>query len=145
MIALAISPGYGPQLSELNLQEFEPQYLWTPCCPRDTTMVPTPKRIVRQSFQPVLNIDFGGAGGQNLEKLTRIVVHMYSRRDAIVGFTFYFIGQKPLLRGRQGNIEISFFINGPEGERISSVSFEDPSKVVGIGLLQVCKVHSQPL
>lgn len=129
---------FNSKCSELRPQELAPQDLWTPRYPRRTTMVPPPGRIESQTFQPILNIDFGGAEGANLPRITRIVAHMYDRNDAVVGFAFHFDGQEPIFRGRQGQTEVSFFVNGAGGERITEVTYERALTYETIWSLRVC-------
>lgn len=90
-----------------------------------------------------MNVDFGGTAGKNLPLLTRMVAHMQGNDAPIVGFTFFFDGQEPLLFGRQGRTEISFPIDGHSGERISSVVYEQASSSVGIWSIKVCRLYGQ--
>ncbi|KAL3462113.1 hypothetical protein BJX64DRAFT_299742 [Aspergillus heterothallicus] len=77
------------------------------------------------SFDPVLNLDFGGPSGERLAFLTRIVIHILETAP-IVGFTFYYLGDdhSPLHFGRHGPMQVSLLIDGPGGEFISSVVVE---------------------
>lgn len=88
-----------------------------------------------QTFNPILNIDFGGSRGERLQMLTRITVHMNEPAAAFVGLAFEY--DEYVLFGRQGRLEISFLIDGSNGERISEVTFEQVSTSLGIRSLYV--------
>ncbi|KAL1982089.1 hypothetical protein VTN96DRAFT_1744 [Rasamsonia emersonii] len=145
MISLAINEIGLPDTSYCDSQFSEgmtphglvPQPLWTPCCPRETSFIPVPENLECQTFNRILNINFGGTRGENLKKLTRIVVHMESRTAAFVGIMFEFDGQTPILCGKQGRTEVSFLISGPTGERISEVIYEQTLAPLGLRSLRI--------
>lgn len=82
-------------------------------------------------------MNFGGAHGEKLEKLTRIVVHMGDPKAAFLGVAFDYDGDVSLF-GRQGETELSFLIDGPKGERISEVTTTQAPNSMGIRSLHVC-------
>lgn len=121
-----------------GLQEFEAQPLWTPDYPPATSLIPKPNTLSYQTYNPILNINFGGQRGETLKNMTRIVAHMEDKMAPFVGFMFDFDDKTSALYGRQGRIEVSFVINAVEGERISEVTYEQASNSIGIWSLQVC-------
>ncbi|KAJ9272891.1 hypothetical protein DTO212C5_1152 [Paecilomyces variotii] len=120
-----------------SFEEFEVQPIWTPDYPRATSLIPKPSNLPYQSYNPNLNIDFGGPAGQRLGKITRMAAHMKDETAAFVGFTFDYDGDSSILYGRQGRIEVSFVLNAAEGERISEITYEQASSSIGIWSLQV--------
>ncbi|KAL3492472.1 hypothetical protein BJX62DRAFT_236290 [Aspergillus germanicus] len=101
-----------------------PQPLWTPSYPREAvSLVPT-RQPDFAGFNPILNVDFGSPNEERLSRLTRIVAHMLSSVGPIVGLTFYFTDHSSIHFGRHGSMEVSSLIDGPGGERISSVVVE---------------------
>lgn len=118
-----------------------PQPIWTPCYPGDASLVPVPRNVTYQAFNPILNIDFGGSGGETLPKLTRIVAHMGGLGAPFTGLMFEFVGKPPRLYGRQGRTEVSFPIDGARGERIAEVTYDRASTSIGIWSLKVCRFH----
>ncbi|KAL3448449.1 hypothetical protein BJX65DRAFT_317354 [Aspergillus insuetus] len=121
MIAL----GVAQTSSDLEILEgYISQPLWTPSYPRETVFLVPTRQPGFGGFDPVLNVDFGGPNEERLSRLTRIVAHMLSRVDPIVGLTFYFTDHSSTHFGRHGSMEVSSIIDGPGGERISSVVVE---------------------
>ncbi|XHG05310.1 hypothetical protein AWENTII_008544 [Aspergillus wentii] len=104
------------------------QPLWMPCQPAKTVLlVPQPVFPSRQKYNVILNIDFGSTGVYNLDKLTRIVAHLGDSQPVFTGLMFeYDLNEPCLLFGKRSDIEISFLIDGPGGERISRVTCEQP-------------------
>lgn len=105
----------------------------------DLTLTPHARDIQCLSFNPTLNLDFGGSHGERLPRLTRIVAHLYDRLVPFVGLTFYF-EDEVLHFGRQGSMEASSFIDGPREELISSVRSEKSvksGKVVSLRVLNL--------
>ena len=94
-------------------------YLWIPQAPanREITISPLEPLQEARPFDPLINIDFGGAHGVLLSSLTRVVVHMVSEDCPVVGFEFFYLDQT-LKFGYGGGTEISALIDGPAGERI---------------------------
>ncbi|PYI09436.1 hypothetical protein BO78DRAFT_308434 [Aspergillus sclerotiicarbonarius CBS 121057] len=90
-----------------------------------------------QTFNRFLNINFGGVHGRRLTHLTRIVGHMFTSQAPLVGLSFYYDQQDPLHFGRQGMTEVSFIIDGPTGERIERVTYEQASTSQGIVTLHL--------
>jgi hypothetical protein len=132
------------------------QPLWTPCYPGEVSLIPVPQllrtpgypevsdnpqRLKYQSFNRILNINFGGPGGRNLKKLTRIGVHMENIMTTFVGLMFEFDGETPIFCGKRGRIEVPFVINGGDGERIFEITYEQVLPRVGIRSLRVCQPH----
>ncbi|KAL2012051.1 hypothetical protein VTN00DRAFT_4769 [Thermoascus crustaceus] len=114
-----------------------PQPIWTPYYPGDASLVPMPRNVTYQAFNPILNIDFGGSGGETLPKLTRIVAHMGGLGAPFTGLMFEFDGQPPRLYGRQGRTEVSFPVDGARGERIAEVTYDRASTSIGIWSLKI--------
>ncbi|PWY82080.1 hypothetical protein BO70DRAFT_314743 [Aspergillus heteromorphus CBS 117.55] len=102
-----------------------------------------PYNLSYQQFNRYLNVDFGGVCGQRLPHLTRVVAHMLIQSAPIIGLQFYYDDQQPLKFGGQGLIEISFLVDGPGGERITSATFEQASTVHGIVSLQLQTNHGR--
>ncbi|PYH94556.1 hypothetical protein BO71DRAFT_419279 [Aspergillus ellipticus CBS 707.79] len=76
---------------------------------RDATRSSRPSR----AFAPLNNIDFGGSRGSLLGSLTRLAFHI----------------EKSVLFGSSGGCEISFFVDGSQGERINRIAtLEDNSR-----------------
>ncbi|KAJ0425254.1 hypothetical protein BJY00DRAFT_204588 [Aspergillus carlsbadensis] len=122
IIALGVAEPNSTDLEIFNGYASQP--LWTPSYPRETvSLVPMPE-LESSGFDPILNVDFGGPNGERLPRLTRIVARMLGRADPIVGLTFYFCDHTSDHFGRHGSMEVSSFIDGPGGERISSVIVE---------------------
>ncbi|OOF91952.1 hypothetical protein ASPCADRAFT_509878 [Aspergillus carbonarius ITEM 5010] len=136
MVAFGINDG---ELSDSGpSQSGRLQPIWTPSCPPGTSMLcPEPRPLEYQIFNRFLNVDFGGIHGRRLAHLTRIVAHMFTPKAPLVGLTFYYDQQEPLHFGRQGMTEASFIIDGPGGERIQSVTYEQASNCHGIVALHL--------
>ncbi|KAL2822775.1 hypothetical protein BDW59DRAFT_149120 [Aspergillus cavernicola] len=128
IIALGITEGSDPVSGIANSLTSQP--IWTPSYPRETvSLVPHLQSQPRlQTFNPVLNLDFGGPNGERLPRLTRIVTHMLNKLAPIVGLTFYLNDQSYIHFGQQGSMEVSSFVDGPGGEFISSVIVEKSPK-----------------
>jgi hypothetical protein len=128
-------------LSDLEIPKgYISQPLWTPSYPREmVSLVPT-RQPEFGGFDPILNVDFGGPNSEErLSRLTRIVTHMLSSMEPIVGLTFYFCDHSSIHFGRYGSMEVSSLIDGPGGERISSVAVETSptdSRVFSLRVLQ---------
>ena len=136
MVALGINDE--ASYSATPPQYARPQPIWTPCCPRETSiLLPEPQAPGYQSFNRILNIDFGGSYGSRLGHLTRIVAHMLTAQSPIVGLTFYYDRLDPMHFGRQGMTEVSFLVDGPSGERLRSVTVDRASTSQGIVALKV--------
>ncbi|GKZ26394.1 hypothetical protein AbraIFM66951_003156 [Aspergillus brasiliensis] len=128
MAGIGISDSPSPTQS---FQSSQLQSTWTPSRPRRVSyLLPRPQALPSQLFNRILNIDFGGERGERLARLTRVVAHVSPRPSPIVGLSFYYDGLEPLHFGRQGMIETSFLVNGPNGERIQSVAYEKESGTV---------------
>ncbi|PWY71256.1 hypothetical protein BO83DRAFT_417870 [Aspergillus eucalypticola CBS 122712] len=134
LVALGINDEASPDAAP----PARPQPIWTPYCPRDTSiLLPQPQFPGYQSFNRILNIDFGGTYGQRLGHLTRIVAHMLTAQSPIVGLSFYYDRLDPMHFGRQGMTEVSFLIDGPSGERIRSVTVDRASTSQGVVALKM--------
>lgn len=116
---------------------------WTPHPPRHedliiSTLLPSqPPR----AFEPLINIDFGGPRGLLLGSLTRLAFHMASSPYPLIGIEIFYSDGKSVLFGSNSGCEISFFVNGSNGERINQVGIlEDNQRhysAIGLGGLQV--------
>lgn len=92
----------------------------------------------RRVFDPLVNVDFGGPQGILLPFLTRIVVHMLAETCPIVGMDFFYT-DRCMRFGSGGATELSFFLDGPAGERITAVEVTAEEPEFGVRGLQVCK------
>ena len=137
MIALAVTD-IGPcDVSSTPISRgLTPQPLWTPHYPGKVSLILRPDPPKYQTFNPILNINFGGTDGERLHHLTRIVAHMEDPNSAFVGFAFEFNWGTSLF-GRQGRTEVSFLIDAFGGERISEFTYEQASTTYGISSLHV--------
>ncbi|KAL4910813.1 hypothetical protein BDW74DRAFT_172276 [Aspergillus multicolor] len=126
MIAL----GMAEDSSEVGFSTpFVSQPTWTPTYPRRTvTLAPEPQNPRPDTSSPILNIDFGGPGGERLTRLTRIVAHMLDKFAPFVGLSFYFNDQGFIHFGRKGSMEVSSLIKGPGGQLISNVIIRRSTK-----------------
>lgn len=115
-------------------------HLWIPRVPTHENLavgVLEPSKVPR-AFRPLFDFDFGGHHGVLLSSLTRIVVRMVSNSCPIIGIDIFYTDR--CIRfdsGWRGGTELSFFIGGPGGERITSmeITFNDPES--GVRGLQV--------
>lgn len=95
--------------------------LWYPEYPshQDITLSSIMPSVPLNSFNPLINMDFGGPGGVWLESLTGLVGHM-STNSSPVGLEFVY-SDSSVLFGLEGSVKITALINGPAGERIDSI------------------------
>ena len=123
--------------------------LWAPYPPTDknlefSPMLPSSRPS--QIFEPLMNIDFGGASGLLLEGFTRLIFYMTSRPSPLIGIEVLHSDGNSLLCGTRSGCELSFFISGLKGERIDRVGiFEESSAYdpeITLGGLQVSMTHS---
>lgn len=147
MIALAITePEESTDSTSLTLEhqyKHHRQFLWTPSYPKKTLLTPEPENPNYQTFNRVLNINFGGTDEENLPNMIRIVAHMDDVHVPFVGLAFDFGGN--ILRfGRQGRTEVSCPINSAGGERIIAVTYEHAPTSDGIWSLEVDPVLPFP-
>lgn len=147
MTALAIvdsSAAYSTlEVSEnITPRRFIQQPLWTPNYPKKQPFVQIPEALQYQTYNPILNIDFGGTSGEKLSKLMRIVAHMGDKTAPFVGLMFDINGEDCIMYGKRGRTEVSFVIDGAGGERISKVMYEQASTSLGIWSLDVRHAHA---
>ena len=123
-------------------------HLWTPHPPRQeyrTISALLPSQPSR-AFEPRINIDFGGSRGLLLGSLTRLVFHMASSPYPLIGIEIFYSDGKSVLFGSNSGCEISFFVNGSNGERINQVGILEDSQrhhsATGLGGLQVFSPYS---
>jgi hypothetical protein len=103
----------------------KPQPVWPPSHPRETVaLLPQPRISPPRTFSPFLNIDFGGLYGERLVHLVKMVAHLSKNSAATVGLSFYFNNQRAINFGNRGRKRVHTLIDGPEGERISAIKFE---------------------
>ncbi|KAF9893998.1 hypothetical protein FE257_008969 [Aspergillus nanangensis] len=69
----------------------------------------------------VINIDFGGPGGILLKALTKLVVHMAIGPLPVVGVDFSYADSTVKHFGHRGQNQLTFYVNGPAGERITKI------------------------
>ena len=97
--------------------------LWTPNIPEEKdlklgTLLPSQPLDV---FEPLINVDFGGPKGIRLGELTRLTCYMTSGYRPLIGIEVFYADGTSFLYSSGGGCEISFFLNGPAGERIHQV------------------------
>ncbi|KAK2764947.1 hypothetical protein FQN54_008646 [Arachnomyces sp. PD_36] len=111
--------------------------LWVPSIPTNKKLAFSTLEPYKyhRAFDPLVNIDFGGRDGTLLPSLTRIVVHMIPNKSYIIGIDIFYT-DRGVRFGRGDGTEISFFIDGPGGERI--VGVELPAQ----GAVPHWEVHS---
>lgn len=114
-------------------------HLWIPCIPPYKGLIVTaPQPLdVELPFDPLVNIDFGGECGIRLDYLTRMVAHMRTSSYPIIGLDFHYEHGYVDRFGCSGDSQISFFIDGPGGERISEVKVVVIDYVPGMSGLEV--------
>ncbi|OQE10215.1 hypothetical protein PENVUL_c004G08176 [Penicillium vulpinum] len=98
-------------------------YLWMPHPPRHDDLsisILLPSASPR-AFEPLTNIDFGGQRGLLLASLTRLTFHMASDPYLFIGIEVSYSDGRSVLFGSNGGCGISFFIDGPKGERINRI------------------------
>lgn len=116
--------------------------LWAPEVPVYNGLVFSslePPQII-STFEPLINVDFGGLRGMLLPYLTRIVIYMVSDHRPIIGIGFFYTNRS-IRFGDTNGVQLSFLINGPEGERISDISITVDDPPDRICSLEVCN-HS---
>jgi hypothetical protein len=107
--------------------------LWVPDVPRHKRIFSelTPNHLPRSTFA-LLDIDFGGLQGSLLGLLTRMVVFVSTSPCPIAGMEFFYTDGSTRSFGMRGQSEISFYLDGPGGERISEVIFVDDGTQPGL-------------
>ncbi len=113
--------------------------IWAPMTPRD------------QTFDLHLNMNFGGVRGCLLPLLERVVAVMFSYSKHFLGFEFFYSNRTSSFYGRRSAInlrrretcgmELSFFVQGAKGERISAIGVESYDSGRDVGAVQVCSMH----
>ncbi|EER25811.1 F-box domain containing protein [Coccidioides posadasii C735 delta SOWgp] len=96
--------------------------LWSPMVPNSRNIRITPLRpsLNVRPFEPIIDMNFAGSNGWLLPMLKRVVVHMVSDFQSVVGFSFVF-EKHTLSLGKTGEAELSAVIDGPGGERITNL------------------------
>ena len=82
-----------------------------------------------QDFEQLVNIDFGGTRGLLLGSLTRIAFHMASSPCPLIGIEICYSDGKSIHYGSHGGCGISFFIDGPRGERINQIGILEQNSI----------------
>ncbi|KAL5356595.1 hypothetical protein BJX96DRAFT_171757 [Aspergillus floccosus] len=101
--------------------------LWLPDVPRRKHVFLNglkPKTAPR-GLLAQLDIDFGGPQGSLLGLLTRMVVYVSTSPCPITGMVFFYTDGSTRSFGIRGQSEISFYVDGPGGERILEVIVVD--------------------
>ncbi|KAL3445661.1 hypothetical protein BJX65DRAFT_309615 [Aspergillus insuetus] len=122
-----------------------PQPVWTPFHPQETVaLLPQPRISLPRTISPFLNMDFGGQYGEKHAHIVKMVVHLSKDASAAVGISFYFDIQRAIHFGDRGRKRVFTLIDGPGGERIRAIKFE---QLAQSGLsVQICtRVRSGPL
>lgn len=127
------------------------------------TASPKPRGIENQhsptiaaftGFEPLANIDFGGPRGLLLGSLTSLAFHMTSDPDPILGIEISHSDGGSVLFGSSGGCRVSFFVDGPKGERVNQIGIlEDRPRehgqtcwaTIGLGGLQVFSTYSSSI
>lgn len=117
-------------------------HLWTPRIPIYAGLVLSSlePQQTGSTFEPLINIDFGGLRGKLLSSLTRMVIYMVGDYSPIIGVRFFYT-DKSVEFGNSGGVALSFLIDGPNGERISDIEMtvgDLQDGIGGIGSLKVC-------
>lgn len=105
--------------------------------------IPDVDRGVDRTF--VLNMNFGGPSGEKLSHINRVAALYDIESQAFRGFAFYYNDNKQELFGFQNKspersalsecIEQSFVLDGPGGERITSVNSTEVLHFVQVSVL----------
>lgn len=123
-------------------------HLWTPHPPRHEDLIISTLLPSQQSraFEPRINIDFGGSRGLLLRSLTRLAFHMASGPYPLMGIEIFYSDGKSILFGSNHDCELSFVVNGSNGEHINQVGILEDSQrhhsAIGLGGLQVFSTYS---
>ncbi|KAL4888783.1 hypothetical protein BDV59DRAFT_187778 [Aspergillus ambiguus] len=98
-------------------------HLWVPEIPPEKSLMISPLSPDLALSPPtvLVNIDFGGSGGRLLGLLTKMVVHVRTSPWPITGIEFFYNNGDTRFFGSRGDSEISFYLDGPGGERIHEV------------------------
>ncbi|KAL2858760.1 hypothetical protein BJX68DRAFT_141597 [Aspergillus pseudodeflectus] len=103
--------------------------VWTLSHPREpVALLPQPRVGPPRIFSPFLTMDFGGLYGERLVHLVKMVAHLSKNSAATVGLSFYFNNQRAIHFGNRGRKRVHTLIDGPEGERILAIKFEQQAQ-----------------
>ncbi|KAL4812917.1 hypothetical protein BDW67DRAFT_188152 [Aspergillus spinulosporus] len=99
-------------------------HLWMSAVPHHegvdfSTLLPPQSAL---PFAPVINIDFGAPQGQGLAELTRLVFCMGSGPNPMRGVKAIYVNGVSRLFGSGNGAELSFCIDGPNGERLTKIA-----------------------
>ncbi|KAL4746362.1 hypothetical protein BDW72DRAFT_197767 [Aspergillus terricola var. indicus] len=99
-------------------------HLWISAVPHQegvdfSTLLPPQSAL---PFAPLISIDFGAPQGQGLAGLTRLVFCMGSGSDPMRGVKAVYANGVSRLFGSENGIELSFCIDGPNGERLTKIA-----------------------
>lgn len=126
-------------------------HLWAPPAPdhedvKISSLLPSQLPL---TFEPLINIDFGGRRGLYLGSLTRLTFYISSIPYAFVGIEISYSDGKSVVFGSNSGCEISFFIDGSKGERINRLGIIEhshgPQPETGLCGLQVFLHLRNPL
>ncbi|KAL3480802.1 hypothetical protein BJX99DRAFT_272534 [Aspergillus californicus] len=97
--------------------------LWIPHAPAHQGVKITSllSEEARRPFEPLLNIDFGGLNGSLLPSLMRLTIYMVSPPYPIAGIEIWHGDEMSTSFGSSSGCGLSFFIDGPGGERIDRI------------------------
>ncbi|KAL4915861.1 hypothetical protein BDW62DRAFT_203313 [Aspergillus aurantiobrunneus] len=73
-------------------------------------------------FEPLVSIDFGGPGGLLLSSLKRLVFYMGPGTHHVIGLEVFYADGSSFFFGTNWGCELSFPIDGPNGERVNGIS-----------------------
>ncbi|KAL5041593.1 hypothetical protein BDW71DRAFT_201251 [Aspergillus fruticulosus] len=99
-------------------------HLWMPAVPHHdgvdlSTLLPPQNAL---PFAPLISIDFGAPGGLGLAELTRLVFYMGFDPNPIRGVKAVYANGVSRLFGSGNGSELSFCIDGPNGERVVKIA-----------------------
>ncbi|KAK2763349.1 hypothetical protein FQN54_009985 [Arachnomyces sp. PD_36] len=139
--------GSGPLegVDELHLTEqvAVEDTLWSPSIPpHDASIHVFPTPATSGKFQPLMNVEFGGADGSRLCALTRIVAHMDRLPYLIKGFEVFYSQSESRLYGSRGLLERSFLVDGVNGERIDEAKIQPSSELEHVDTIQSIEIST---
>ncbi|KAL4739072.1 hypothetical protein BDV11DRAFT_215546 [Aspergillus similis] len=102
-------------------------HLWIPAVPHHedvdfSTLLPPQNAL---PFAPLVSIDFGAPQGLGLAELTRLVFCMGSGPSPVRGIKAVYANGASRLFGSENGTELSFCIDGPNGERLTKIAILD--------------------
>ncbi|KAJ5627220.1 hypothetical protein N7528_004647 [Penicillium herquei] len=112
--------------------------LWAPCAPNKksveiSTLLPLSN--ASRTFEPLMNIDFDGPEDLVVGRVRRITCYMTTGHCPLVGIEIFHSDGRSVLCGMRNGCELSFFLDGANGECIDKVDiYEDNSSNEHLGI-----------